>query len=99
MASFIARPNVAEFIDVVMHERSMEFRMQEIAVPEGSPLAGQSLRDARLRERAGVLVLALRDVDGTFNTNPDPAAVIAPRQVIIAVGTDEALARLIEVCV
>ena len=26
MASFVARPHVAEFVDVVMHERSMEFR-------------------------------------------------------------------------
>ena len=39
MASFVARPHVAEFVDVVMHERSLEFRMQEYDVPEGSPLA------------------------------------------------------------
>ncbi|MGE5211208.1 MAG: potassium channel family protein, partial [Acidobacteriota bacterium] len=60
MASFVARPHVAEFVDVVMHERSLEFRMQEYDVPESSPLAGATLRDADLRRRAGVLVLALR---------------------------------------
>jgi voltage-gated potassium channel len=91
MAAFVARPHVAEFVDVVMHDRSMEFRMQEVEVPEGSPLAGISLRDADLRRRAGVLILALRDVDGTFNTNPDPDTEIVPHQVIIAVGTDAAL--------
>jgi len=99
MAAFVARPHVAEFVDVVMHDRSMEFRMQEVEVPEGSPLAGISLRDADLRRRAGVLVLALRDVDGTFNTNPDPDTEIVPHQVIIAVGTDEALTTLSKVCV
>ncbi len=99
MAAFVARPHVAEFVDVVMHDRSMEFRMQEVEVPAGSPLAGMSLRDADLRRRAGVLVLALRDVDGTFNTNPDPDTEIVPHQVIIAVGTDEALATLSKVCV
>jgi voltage-gated potassium channel len=99
MASFVARPHVAEFIDVVMHERSMEFRMQEVEVPNGSPLAGTTLRDANLRQRAGVLVLALREPDGTFNTNPDPDTVIAPHHVIIAVGTDEALRQLTEVTV
>jgi voltage-gated potassium channel len=97
MASFVARPHVAEFIDVVMHERSMEFRMQEIEVTNDSPLAGVSLRDANLRQRAGVLVLALRQTDGTFTTNPDPDTIIEPKQVIIAVGTDTDLARLDEV--
>ena len=97
MASFVVRPNVAEFIDVVMHERSLEFRMQELDVPERSPLAGQTLRDANLRQQAGVLVLALRRLDGTFTTNPDPDTVIEPHHVIIAVGTDADLERLVAI--
>ncbi len=96
MASFVARPNVAEFIDVVMHERSLEFRMQELDVPEHSVLAGQTLREADLRQKTGVLVLALRLVDGTFTTNPDPDTVIEPHQVIIAVGTDDDLESLMK---
>ena len=51
MASFIVQPNVAEFVDVVMHERSMEFRMQEIEVPATSPLAGLSLREPTCESR------------------------------------------------
>lgn len=94
MASFVARPNVAEFVDVVMHERSLEFRMQEYDIPDGSPLAGKTLRDADLRKRAGILVLALRRVDGSFTTNPDPDIIIEPHQVLIAVGTDKDLERL-----
>jgi voltage-gated potassium channel len=98
MASFVVQPNVAEFVDVVMHERSMDFRMQEVEIPDGSQLAGTSLRDANLRHRAGVLVLALRRDDGAFNTNPDPDTIIQPHHVIIAVGTDEALQVLVKVC-
>ena len=94
MASFVARPNVAEFVDVVMHERSLEFRMQEFDVSEKSPLAGKTLREADLRKRTGVLILALRRVDGSFTTNPDPSLVIEPHQVLIAVGTDDDIARL-----
>ena len=94
MASFVARPHVAEFVDVVMHERSPEFRMQELDVPEGSTLAGITLREANLRKRTGVLVLALRRVDGTFTTNPSPDTLIEPHQILIAVGTDTALKQL-----
>lgn len=97
MASFVARPHVAEFVDVVMHERSLEFRMQEYDVPEGSPLAGKTLREADLRRRAGVLVLALRRVDGSFTTNPDPDTVIEPHQILIAVGGDDDFDRLNEI--
>jgi voltage-gated potassium channel len=96
MASFVARPNVAEFVDVVMHERSLEFRMQELAVDADSPLAGCTLRETNLRKRTGVLVLAMRGTDGTFTTNPSPDTMIEPGQVLIAVGTDADLVRLDE---
>ncbi len=96
MASFVARPHVAEFIDVVMHERSLEFRMQEYDVSEASDLSGKTLREANLRKQTGVLILAVRRPDGTFTTNPDPGMKIEPRQVLIAVGTDDDLQRLEE---
>jgi voltage-gated potassium channel len=98
MASFVVQPNVAEFVDVVMHERSMDFRMREVEIPEDSQLSGMTLRDANLRQRAGVLVLALRGDDGAFTTNPDPDVELHPRNVIVAVGTDEALQELVRVC-
>jgi voltage-gated potassium channel len=98
MASFVSQPNVAEFVDVIMHERSMDFRMQEVEIPEHSRLAGLSLRDANLRQQAGVLVLALRESGESFTTNPDPDTILRPHVVIIAVGTDDALEQLQKVC-
>ena len=98
MASFVVQPNVAEFVDVVMHERSMDFRMREVEISAGSGVAGVTLREANFRQRAGVLVLALRGDDGVFATNPDPDMVLHPHHVIIAVGTSEALQELVRVC-
>ena len=96
MAAFVLRPHVAEFIDVVMHEGSLEFRLEELDVGPGSPLAGRSLRDTQIRERTGALVLALRGEDGTFHTNPSPDTEVRPGHVIIAIGTEEELAALTE---
>jgi voltage-gated potassium channel len=96
MASFVVRPHVAEFIDVVMHERSMEFRMQEVEIPAHSPLDGKTLRDANLRQHSGTLVLALRDADGTFITNPEPDIVLRAHHIVIAVGTESDLQRLVQ---
>ena len=97
MASFVSSPNVAEFVDVVMHDRSLEFRMREFDVPASSPIAGKTLRDANLREISGALVLALRAPGGEFTTNPTGDTVIEVHHVIIAVGTDEDFERLAEI--
>ena len=51
MAAFVLRPHVAEFVDVVMHERNLEFRLEEIVIAAGSPIAGRTIRDAHLRDR------------------------------------------------
>jgi voltage-gated potassium channel len=94
MASFVASPNVAEFLDVVMHERSIEYRMREFDIPADSPIAGKTLRDANVREASGALVLALRSPDGTFTTNPTGDTVLGNHHVIIAIGTAEDFAPL-----
>jgi voltage-gated potassium channel len=73
----------------------MEFRMQEVEVPDRSPLAERSLRELDLRQQAGVLVLALRDAAGTFRSNPDPDTTIHAGDVVIAVGTESDLQRLV----
>jgi voltage-gated potassium channel len=96
MAAFVLRPHVAEFLDVVMHERNLEFRLEELPVAEGSPIAGRTLQDSEMREHTGALVLALRDEDGTFHTNPPPSTEIRIGQVIIAIGTQDELSSLEE---
>lgn len=98
MAAFVLQPHVTEFLDVVMHDRDIEFRLEEVPVPEGSPIEGLTIRDAHVRDRTGALVLALRDRDGTFTTNPAPETVICAGQVVIAIGTPadlDALERLV----
>jgi voltage-gated potassium channel len=94
MAAFAVQPNVAEFLDVAMHDANLEFRLEEVVVSDGSVLAGLSLRDAKIRERTGALVLAMRLSDGRFHTNPVPSTPVEPGQVLIAIGTPDQLAQL-----
>jgi voltage-gated potassium channel len=94
IAAFVLQPHVTEFLDVVMHDRGLQFRLEEVLVPPGSSIAGQSIRDAHLRDRTGALVLALREEDGRFNTNPSPETTIEAGQVLIAIGTPAELDAL-----
>jgi voltage-gated potassium channel len=94
MAAFVLQPHVAEFLDVVMHDGSLEFRLEEVPLPAASPLAGRSLRDAHIRDSTGALILALRDAEGAFTTNPPPETVLEAGQILIAIGTEVQLKAL-----
>ncbi len=97
MAALAVQPAVAEFLDVVMHDGTLEFRLAEVPVPEGSPAHGATLRELRLRERTGALILAIRASDGTFETNPGADSALRAGRVLIAIGTEGQLGALRDV--
>lgn len=94
MAALATQPSVADFLDVVMHDGSLEFRLAEVDLRAGSPLVGRTLRDTQLRDRTGALILALRDGDGTFLTNPSADVVLRADHLLIAIGTEAQLKAL-----
>jgi voltage-gated potassium channel len=94
MAAFALQPHVAEFLDVVMNEEALEFRMEEVEVPVGSRVAGLSLRDAAL-DASGALLLALRPgTTGPFLLNPSADTRLEPHTILIVVGTPAQLDAL-----
>ena len=94
MASFVTQPHVVDFVDVVMHDGSLKFRLEEVTLAADSALAGKTLRSAHLRDRTGALVLAIRRPDGRFVTNPSPEHTIEAADVLIGIGTAEQLEAL-----
>jgi voltage-gated potassium channel len=88
IAAFALQPHVTDFLDVAMHDEEVEFRLEQVVVHEGSSLAGSSVRQTRLHEGDGALLLALRQSEGgVFRTNPSPEAVVKPGDVVIVIGT------------
>jgi voltage-gated potassium channel len=94
MAAFVIRPHVAEFVDVVMHDRNLEFRLEELHIAPSSPIAGKTLRDAHVRDTTGALVLAIRAPNGELRTNPSPDHQISAGDLLIAIGTEAELRSL-----
>jgi voltage-gated potassium channel len=95
IAAFALQPHVVDFLEVAMHDEDVEFKLEEVAVSAGSSLDGASVRDARMHEGDGALLLALRKHEGGgFVTNPPGDVVIGPGDVVIAVGTEQQLTDL-----
>jgi voltage-gated potassium channel len=88
IAAAAVQPHVVDFLDVVMHDEEVEFRLAEVPVLDGSALAGRTVAESRAADRSGALLLALRRSDRGFVTNPTADAVIRPGDVLIVVGTD-----------
>jgi voltage-gated potassium channel len=95
IAALLLQPHVAEFLDVVTREAGMEFRLEEVRLGAQCALCGTGLGESHIRARTGALVLALRQPDGSFVTNPAPDTVLASGQVLIAVGTEQQLSDLV----
>ncbi len=94
IGAFALQPHVADFLDVVMYEENLEFRLEEVIVTAGSPLVGNTLHAAGLQEATGALVLAVRAAHGPFRPNPSPETVLRGGDVLIVVGTPDQLAAV-----
>jgi voltage-gated potassium channel len=94
IAAAALQPNVVEFLDVVMHDGSLEFRLEEVPVRADSRLAGHTLQEANAGQPTGALVLALRGRDGTFLTNPPMHTPVDAGYILIAIGTQQQLSAL-----
>ena len=95
MAVFALQPDVAEFLDVVMHDEDLDFRIQQVLVGEGSNLVGHPLGELRVQERTGALLLAIRRGAGQpFEPHPPEDLVVPPGAVLIALGTPDELEEI-----
>ncbi len=94
MAALVTQPHVVDFVDVVMHDGRLEFRLEEIVVTDRSPLSGSTLSACRVHDRTGALVLAIRRPNGSFFPNPSADTQIEVGDVLITVGTVEQLQAL-----
>jgi voltage-gated potassium channel len=95
MAVFALQPDVADFLDVVMHDELLDFRIEQVHVEPGSFLSGRTLTELDLHERTGTLLLALRQAPGRdLEANPSGGTRVLADAVLIALGTPDELADL-----
>ena len=91
MAAFALQPHVSEFLDVVMHDETLDYRIEQVEITARSPLVGRSLAEAALREATGALLLAIRSASGHFIANPTADTRLDPQMILIALGTSTQL--------
>lgn len=79
MAAEAIRPEVTTFLDLMMKDHGHYRRVEEIEVPEDSPLAGKTIGESAIRQHTDALIIAIGDPEtetGEYNFNPGPDHVI-----------------------
>ena len=70
MAALLLNADMMSFFDVVLSEEQMELGMERILISPNSRLAGISLRDARMRDTTGALVVGIQRGMESLKFNP-----------------------------
>ncbi len=92
MAAAALRPQVLDFMDGIMTSSGGSFYMEEFLVNARTcPVAGLSLREAKLRSQSGALVLGVRRQDNELIVGPTGEAIIMGGDTLICMGTADQL--------
>jgi Trk K+ transport system NAD-binding subunit len=70
--------------------RVADYQMEEIEVPPGCEGAGKRIEDVR----GASVIVAVRRTDGQLEAQPAPGSVIEPGDMLVAIGTPEAIEQL-----
>ena len=94
IAQTALRPAVVDFFELATSSDNLELAMEEITIGARSDLAQQSILNASLRQRFGVIVVGIQRRDLRMEFNPEPDTIIGGGDKLVVLGRPESLKRL-----
>ena len=97
MASELIRPSVVSFLDMMLRDTDRNLRIDEIPIPETSPVIGSTVGELNAHQRANCLLLAVKDVNtGNYLYNPPDGHRLTPRSALVVMGDEVGVRALRE---
>ncbi len=84
--SLLTNPSSVEFAELVTRRSSLAIELEEIPVRARGPLDGLTLRDADIGRRTGVMVIAVKRVDGRVEFPPSGDEPFAAGDTAVLLG-------------
>jgi voltage-gated potassium channel len=94
IAQTALRPAVVDFVELATSSTSLELAMEEIPIATNSSLANQSILQANLRQRFGVIVVGIQRQDRKMEFNPEPETSMRPGDKLVVLGRPDSLKKL-----
>jgi voltage-gated potassium channel len=87
MASVLVRPEIVDFLDVMMGKDDLSLRMEIVSVEEDSSICGKTLSESEIRAKTGgALIMGLIHQDGRIVHNPRGDQVVKGGDQLIVLG-------------
>ncbi|GIW79309.1 MAG: potassium transporter TrkA [Gemmatales bacterium] len=96
MVQAVLRPNVLEFIELTTRTEHIDLQLEEVAIGHKSSLIGTTLDPGRVRQQWKVIVVAVKKADAQLVFDALSDTVAEPGDVLLCLGSKEALERLEE---
>ncbi len=90
LASSILYPHLVEFLENIT-QNQQDTHFAESIIQQNSTLDGISLKTASIQEHTGLVVVAIRDCDGTFLYNPPGDKKIQPGDALLVIANQKQL--------
>jgi len=94
MASLVLRPAVVSFLDVITRAGGVTIDLEEVVIGKSSSLDGVSLAEARIPERTGLIVMAVKRSGDETRINPGPDCTLQENDALIVLGQEEQVEKL-----
>jgi len=94
IAQTALRPAVVDFVELATGSDNLDLMMEEITIAPDSTLANQSIIQANLRQRYGVIVIGIQHEDRRMDFNPEPESPIRAGDKLVVLGRPDSLKQL-----
>jgi voltage-gated potassium channel len=94
IAQTALRPAVVDFVALATSADNIELALEEIMIAASSTLANQSIIDANLRARYGVIVVGIQRQSGKMEFNPESDTVMGASDKLVVLGRPDTLRKL-----
>jgi voltage-gated potassium channel len=94
MAQTALRPAVVDFFQLATRAGNLELAIEQVAIAAGSPLGGQSIIDANIRQRYGLIVVGIQRASGKMEFNPPGDAMMHAGDQLVVLGRTDGLRDL-----
>jgi len=91
MAEILHKPTVVDFLEHAMVNKELDLQLEEALISENSSINGLSVVSSRLRQKFGIIIIAIKRVSGKMIFNPGPEETFKTGDILVILGKTEEL--------
>ena len=94
MVQTALRPAVVDFVHLATSSERLDLSMEQVHIHEQSPLAGRTIVEAGIRQKFGVIIVAIKRAGGAMEFNPPAEALMQAGDELVVLGQTESVKAL-----